>query len=49
LLVKALGDESGFVAIDGSISFAFEMKNLFAANDVCVGGGRNKGPGAVVE
>jgi hypothetical protein len=49
LLVKTLGNKSGFVAINGSISFAFETKNPFAANDVGIGGGGNKGPGTVTE
>ena len=39
LLVKALDNESGFVAIDGFVSFPFETKNPFVANDVGIGGG----------
>ena len=47
--MKTLGDESGFVAIDGSISFAFETKNPFVANNVGIGSGGNKGPSVVAE
>jgi hypothetical protein len=49
LLVKALGDELDFVTIDGFVSFPFETKNPFAANDVGIGDGRNKGPSVVAE
>jgi hypothetical protein len=49
LLVKTLSDESSFVAIDSSISFAFETKNPFATNDVGIGDGRNKGPSVIAK
>ena len=49
LLVKTICNEAGFVTIDGSISFAFETKHSFAANDVGIGSGGNKGPSAVAK
>jgi hypothetical protein len=47
--MKTLSDELGFIAIDGSISFAFETKNSFATNDVGIGSGGNNGPSVVAE
>jgi hypothetical protein len=37
--METFGNEASFVAINRAISFAFEAKNPFAANNVHVRGG----------
>ena len=48
LLVETFGNEMTFVAIDGAITFAFEVKHRLAST-ACVGGRVYEGPSAIVE
>jgi hypothetical protein len=47
--VEFFGDKPGLVAINGAISFVFEVEHPFASNNVHVKSGRNKGPSTVAE
>jgi hypothetical protein len=49
LLVKTLGNETCFVMINRAISFVFETKKPFAANNIHVGSVRNKSSSAVAK
>ena len=44
--MEALSNKTGFVPINRTIRFPFDPENLFAADQVLIGRGRDKSPGA---
>jgi hypothetical protein len=47
--MEGFGDKASFMAINGAISFVFEMEHPFSANYVHVYSGRDQSPSVVAE